>query len=241
VTSTTLTVEGTVNYQGTTLPLSNKDAPATFRVDPRAKEKEDYLMDLPPVNAGQGKTTKYPTINSGGGTLGLYQWQPPDWQTSQIATASTGPNAGLSYVLSIPGIPASQIYVTLALYSGSQWVLAHPIKPGRLDPLGHLMCTRSQISQLLTNVERHEGLTMASNSHYGIDQDLLLRWKLGRIFGGLVTASTGSPDAIRQHLVTTMSVEWAKERTYVHTLQVAFDATDTPKVLLSGICSIYPE
>lgn len=42
-------------------------------------------------------------------------------------------------------------------------------------------------------------------------------------------------------MVLTMSTEWMKEYTYLHTLQVAFDAVDTPKVTLVGTCSLFPE
>ena len=80
---------------------------------------------------------------------------------------------------------------------------------------------------------------MADNSHYGIDQDLLRKWKFGRLFGGMVSAVRGTPESIRQQMVLEIAVEWNKEAEALEPLQNAFDASDTPAMMNALGCSIF--
>lgn len=194
-------------------------------------------MTLRPVADGPGRTSKYPDL--GGGTLGLYWRQPPDFEQITVATAASGPNQGLSYVLSIPGIPASLINLTLALFPGDPWYNAHPDSSGIRNDLGELICTKRQIDGLRLQIERHEGTTMASNSHYGIDQDLLRRWKLGTYMGSRVISVQGSAEQIRQRFALDFAAEWRREDAALKPLDQAFDATDIPAIYNSLGCSIF--
>jgi len=236
IASTTLTVDATVTVQGQARSLT-KDV--SFSVTARPTESADYIMTLSPEASGPGRTQKYPTVFSGGGALGLYARQPPDWSQVSISTAGEGPNKGLSYINSIPGIPASLIYLTFAIFPGDPWYTAHPTNPGPLNSLGLKICTQSQIDNLRLQVERHEGITMATNSHFGIDQDLLRQWKFARLFGSMVSAARGTAEAVKQQIVTQMATEWQKEAEVLEPLQHAFDGSDTPAIFNSLGCSIY--
>ena len=110
-----------------------------------------------------------------------------------------------------------------------------------MNSLGVRICTQSQIDNLRLQVERHEGITMADNSHFGIDQNLLRLWRLARVFGGLVSAARGTPDAIKQQLTLQIATEWKKEADALDPQQNAFDATDTPAIANSLGCSIFLE
>ena len=50
---------------------------------------------------------------------------PPDWTQVQVATAADGPNKGLSYVLSVPGIPASRSHYGIDQNLLRTWKFAH--------------------------------------------------------------------------------------------------------------------
>jgi hypothetical protein len=238
VASTTLTVDATVTVDGQSRTLT-KDF--SFAVTARPAELGDYIMTLAPQASGPGRTSKYPSISTGTGTLGLYARQTPDWDQVTVLTAADGPNKGLSFVGSVPGIPASLIYLTFAIFPGDPWYTAHPTNPGPVNSLGLRICTQSQIDNLRLQVERHEGITMADNSHFGIDQNLLRLWRLARVFGGLVSAAHGTPDAIKQQLTLQIATEWKKEADALNPLQNAFDATDTPAITNSLGCSIFLE
>lgn len=163
-------------------------------------------MMLRPQADGPGNTTPFPTVLSGG-VLGLYNRQPPPFDDTQIATAVSGPNKGLSYVVSIPGIPASLINLTFAIFAGDPWYEAHPGRTGPLNDFGQQICTKSQIDNLRLEAERHEGITRADNSHYGLDQALLRKCKLGTFMGSHVISVIGSPEQIRKQVALAFRTE----------------------------------
>lgn len=234
VTTTMLTASASVTVDGQPIMLGGQ---AQFRVDPRPMEHEPYIMQLRPQISGPGGTTAYPRL--GAATFGLYQSRSPDWNDIKTATVTSGPNTGLSYVLSIPGIPASLIYLTFAMFPGDPWYEAHPVHAGPLNDLGRQICTQSKIDRLRLDVERHEGVTLADSSHYGIDQKALRDWQLNVDFGGLVVNLPGSPQLVRQQMALKMATEWKMEREYVREIQDAFDSIDTPAILHALGCSIY--
>ncbi len=236
VATTRLSAKGTVAWRGQTLNLVGS---TSFVVKERPRELDEYVMTLAPKADGPGRTTKFPSTNRGGSTLGLYRRQPPLFDSLQIATAATGPNRGLSYVVSVPGIPASLINLTFAIFPGDPWYEAHPVQPGPLNDAGVLICTRSKIDDLRLQAERHEGVTLASNSHYGLDQAFLRRVKLGAFIGAHVSNVAGSPDQIRRQMALELMQEWSREDAYLWILQRAFDAKDVPAMLAALGCSIY--
>lgn len=236
VASTALTVRGSAVWKGNVVALAKT---VNFAVVRRPAELDEYVMTLRPEADGPGNTIKFPTLLTGGGALGLYNRQPPPFEDTQIATAVSGPNKGLSYVVSIPGIPASLINLTFAIFPGDPWYEAHPDKTGPLNDLGLKVCTKSQIDGLRFEIDRHEGITQADNSHFGIDQALLRKWKLGSFMGSHVISVIGSPEQIRQQMALDFKAEWLRESAFLKPLQQAFDATDTPKIFNGLGCSIY--
>lgn len=78
------------------------------------------------------------------------------------------------------------------MFPGDPWYEAHPAAPGPLNALGLRICTKGEIDGMRLEVERHEGITLANNSHYGIDQNLLRTWKFAHVFGSLVTNARGT-------------------------------------------------
>jgi len=101
------------------------------------------------------------------------------------------------------------------------------------------ICTKSQIDGLRLEIERHEGITQADNSHFGIDQALLRRWKLGTFMGSHVIYVTGTPEQIQQQMAFDFKLEWLRENAFLDPLQDAFDATDPPAIFSGLGCSIF--
>lgn len=236
VASTTLSVRGSAAWNGNVVGLAKT---VNFAVERRPAELNEYVMTLGPKASGPGETAKFPSISAGREALGLYRRRAPRFDDIQIAIAGAGPNKGLSYVVSIPTIPASLVYVTLALSPGDPWYDAHPNKTGPLNDLGLPICTKSQIDNLRRETERHEGMTLADNSHYGIDQALLRKWRLGTTIESHVVGVVGSLEQVRQQMALDFETEWKAENAYLSSLQQAFDQTDTPKIFNGLGCSIY--
>lgn len=82
-------------------------------------------------------------------------------------------------------------------------------------------------------------MTLADKSHYGIDQALLRKWRLGTIIGSHVVSVVGSLEQIRQQMALDFETEWKAENAYLSSLQQAFDQTDTPKIFNGLGCSVY--
>jgi hypothetical protein len=141
-------------------------------------------------------------------------------------------------VLSMPGLPASLIYITFALFPGDPWYEAHPSIPGPTNSLGKRICIKTEIDGLRLEIERHEGITMATRSHFGIEQDLLRRWRFARQVGAMVSAATGTPESIRQQVVLDVASEWKKFVSVLTTDQDAFDGVDVPAIFAALGCGI---
>jgi hypothetical protein len=190
--------------------------------------------------AGPGRTTRYPSYSTGIGTLGLYLSSEPAYDAITASTVLAGPNIGLTYVLTMPGIPASTVWITHALTPRDAWYDKHPTDPGMLDPLGKILCTRGKIDLLRVAVERHEGLTSAMNSHYGVQQLLHSTWNIAKAMGGHVIQVP--PDSAQLRMREDLKAEWKRFFRVLNARQAKFDTVDTPRTTaVLGGCSIFPE
>lgn len=81
----------------------------------------------------------------------------------QVTTARSGPNAGISYVVTEPVLPKARTYLNPQLYAG-QW---HDDQNGGADPnSGRPRCTADLVPTLVSNILQHEA------QHVGIEHHL---------------------------------------------------------------------
>ncbi|MBI2408709.1 MAG: hypothetical protein HYV19_10455 [Gemmatimonadetes bacterium] len=237
VTNTSLTALATLTWNGRRLSLR---ASARFEVAKRPRELQPYIMTLSAHFMGPGRTTAYPSYATGGGTLGLYESGTPRFDLITVSTVQSGPNSGLTYVRTMPGVPESKVWITDALTSGSRWYDAHPIVRGPLDPSGTPLCTRDKIDLLRMEVGRHEGLTSATKSHYGVQQAFMTQWNLAKVMGARVIQVPA--DSAHARMSEEFRMEWLRFWKQLDVLQSKFDSVDTPASFARlGGCSIYPE
>lgn len=111
-----------------------------------------------------------------GTDLGVFQLVTPDSASITLDRASDGPNDGLAYIKD----PIQVTDYMVGLYPGLQ-PPPNPEPPssspdyrawyGWYDDqngVGSGTCAAADLVTLLNNVDRHEGTTMASNSHFGV-------------------------------------------------------------------------
>lgn len=117
--------------------------------------------------------TPYPLPPPDTTVLGLFTIDYPDTRSTLAMPTSQptgGPNQGLSYIRGPYVLSAYRIATHPALYPPTKTTVAgakqwYQDQNGR----GSGTCrTSAQIAGLASNVERHEGRTMAQNSHFGV-------------------------------------------------------------------------
>ena len=166
---TTVVVDAEILLDGSSEVIQNHSG-----IVPGARQWPDPLLTDPPDVIYQvidGYMTPYPLPKTDLGVFGLWS---PAISINLTATVDSGPNVGLSYLTApIPGATAS-----ISIHPGLVPPPAglSPGQPGFMpwhkwwydqNGIGSGTCTASDLPTLRTNVERHEGVTMASNSHYG--------------------------------------------------------------------------
>ena len=174
----TVVASGTVTVTGWSSAaavgvLPRESATAAVSVSPRAWARSPIAFPSGPSTGGQGPLSLMPTFDQSDKSwniaFGLFVFVPP----RLIATDSVvfGPNSGYSYVLSNFVIPQPIVYINAALNGNSAFAA---LQTGRfngntIDPATRLpYCRASALALLAVEVKRHEGLTSASNSHYGV-------------------------------------------------------------------------
>lgn len=162
----------------------------------------------------------------------------------QIRTAQSGPNAGYLYLGAPVQILPSTIYVHPALY------LLHslppplgPSSPGYSDwrdfyndqnGIGSGTCYHAAIAHFRRNVERHEGVTLASNSHVGVANRSFRTDSVQSRFERLYS-QVDSGD-VKYRVVVSFDSLIGPGSAY-RARQAQFDSTDTPNVYNIG-CSL---
>lgn len=203
---------------------------ASFQV--QARDWPTLKVNAPTVTTGLRNMTAYPPAD-GKGTLGnaLTELDEPRVLAVRMAIPDRGPNAGLAYFVDpFPDLNFS-IYLHPALFNdpanpGSDSQVWHADQNG----IGSGTCTQAVFPHLLAEVRRHEGVTQATNSHWGIAQAFFqgstVEQEIEKIY-----KRTTDPNALLQAGVDRLSREM---RTSLKPLQDAFDQTDTP-ALINGL------
>lgn len=166
---------------------------------------------------------------------------PNVWPTLPITRPTQGPNTGLGFLTSpLPDFPW-KVYMHPALYPTPAGLQAG--QPGYQpwhrwnddqNGQGSGTCTAAVFTTLIPEVERHEGVTGAPDSHYGVAikayNDLKPQQRIERLY-------TAADDyALRQRAFN----EWMgfHQGGAYQSRQNAFDASDYPKVAATIGCNL---
>lgn len=228
-------IEMTVN--GATTQQSHS---ASFRVTDRPWATPGFSSIVKVVGFDPArKMTPYPRNGMVGGAH-----PNPDaavWGTLPVSRPTQGPNTGLGFLANpLPDFPW-KIYVHPGLNPPAAGLL--PGQPG-YEPWhrwyddqngqGSGRCTAAVFATLVSEVERHEGVTQVPDSHHGVAlkayADLKPQQRYERFY------TSGDDNALR----TMVYDEWRTfhEGGSYRTRQDSFDNTDYPKVLSRLGCTL---
>jgi hypothetical protein len=177
---------------------------------------------------------RYPA-NGVYGNFGLTSLNP---YSTPVDNVSSGPNTGLSYLTTKPPFIATgaEVYTHPVLYppgAGTAWghtdyPLWYNDQNGR--PSG--TCTQAHVPSLRGEVERHEGLTLATNSHAGVANQEFTITKphetLERLYRFRVTSQQLHDAAFAEYRRFILGPNAAA--------QSAFDVSDYPLIAASLPC-----
>jgi hypothetical protein len=154
------------------------------------------LLQLPgiPTFGGAGTLQPAPEQDSTGWTMtwGLYQPGGLDLSTKSVSTPNGGPNKGYKTLVDLPKLKRTTVFLNPALDGVGAWAAR---QTGRyrgltIHPQLHIpFCTMAAFATLKPEAARHEGLTGAPDSHYGIWQTEFAQSQLPARWEALVATS----------------------------------------------------
>ena len=226
--------DGTVEVRARIGSGTDSVLSARISVEPRIWPVMRYGTPRTLVHVDPLSMAAYPPA---GRAWGRFEPTWPDFASVPATGISTGPNAG-SWILRDPvGLPAPIVHLHPGLFPSSSggaggtavllWHLWYLDQNGR----GSGTCNAPDVSTFRSNVERHEGLSMAPISHFGVANDVLRSENLHRRFEAVV--SKLDLDHLRFEANDLWQNFLAAGSAY-RTRQNAFDATDTPVVYAIG-------
>jgi hypothetical protein len=221
---------GVVRVSGT---LDGSAVVADTRITLRAREwpvyelthMPDTLIVLLPGMSG------YPRVGENLGTFAL-RLLPEESVSSAVDSIAAGPNAGMLFLRNLPSLDGVGADITLhpALYppsAGMEW--ADPeYEHWQRDQnrRGSGTCGASAIPVVRREAERHEGVTLAANSHLGVANRGFRELQPQKDFEKLILENQTRAEAVGE-----IHALWEAFRdTRLHPRQVAFDANDYPRV-----------
>jgi hypothetical protein len=160
-----------------------------------------------------------------------------------MARVPSGPNTGLFYVAGPVQLLPSNIYLHPALYMDGLPPELGPQSPGYNDWLfwysdqngkGSGTCRAADVVRFRNNIERHEGVSMADNSHVGVANRVFEEQHFESRFEKLVS-TTDSTDL--KYRVNAEFLRLTGEESVYQHAEAKFDTVDTPIVKHIG-CSI---
>ena len=202
----------------------------SFTVQARSWSELDILWPAPLVfrntvdSAGRVQTTPVPTRTGYSMVLGLHVASNPKFEVADIGQVGTGPNTGLYFLTKQISFQRSpRIYTTPAFVRGAVF---NDQNGGRGAHLPR--CTQGQWSGVYqAEAERHEGVTQATNSHWGIYRTQLGVRKLNQEFEGLVS-DQGNPYFLLTEIALRYS-DWLQNT--LLPLQIGLDVQDIGTVI----------
>jgi hypothetical protein len=243
-------VEGDIRVRGILnegLPNERPDvAEATVRIADRGWPV--LVLPAPKVDVALGGSlTAYPNNAPmaallGGDELGVMQLPFPvgihNPRALPYDSIESGPNTGWVYFLSPLPMHQPQIYIHPALDPALP-----TLTPGTADyadayywqqdqdGAGSGTCTQAQIPAVRSEIERHEGVTMVAQSHWGRANAVLASTNLQTRYDRIVTRGGGLN--LSQRAVA-MYAKW-EAQDYLP-VQKAFEGTDYPQIVHNAHC-----
>lgn len=176
-----------------------------------------------------------------GSAFGRHELGKLDFDHMQFTHPESGPNAGVFFLHAPMEILPSTIYLHPALYvatglpsnlgtasSGyADWLSWSNDQNGH----GSGNCGASDVAVFAGNVERHEGVTLAANSHVGVANRSFMQDNVQDRMERIVSQTDTGDVKFR------ISVQFRRltdDLSSYHQRQVAFDTLDTPKVYAIG-------
>lgn len=233
----TITVEVTEGGRVTQL---NNSPQAHF--DVQARSWPDWqLIELAQVvrEVLVGEMEPYPKDKS---PIGLFQPFRPDATSLPLRRPAQGPNRGLAYIQDPivisdyavalhPGLFPPPPGVTPGSPEYQPWHQWYDDQNG----VGSGTCLSADVARLERNVERHEGVTMASDSHFGVANEQFALLHPHTRFEALYT---DEPDADLQKTINREFDDFFGKGPYARA-QESFDRTDGPRVFSEGIACTF--
>jgi hypothetical protein len=228
---------GKVEVRGTIGGAALRDE-QTIRVERRGWSVMRFSVPRHVVGLDPASMADYPPA---GLAYGRFKPEWPDFTKLHAHGIDAGPNAGLWFLPEPIQLPQPLAFVHPALYipalpaplgpgspGYSQWILWYNDQNGR--PVG--TCRPQEVTQFRSNVEVHEGVTGATNSHWGVGNRVLTSTKLHERFEAL-TSDQGADD-----LRFRTNDTWQKWLAGPYrSSQNQFDTSDYPNVFNLG-CSL---
>lgn len=220
-----------VQYTDASGATKTPDKSVTFDVNARGWP----VMQL--TNAPQHTIAVYPPIlleYPTNGTLGFFWFEDPDPSNSSIvpvtSQATSGPNTGLWYFgAPIPMPTISYAYTHPGMYAsatgGRAWYNDQNNK-------GSGTCTQAVLPSLASQAERHEGVTQATNSHYGVANRVYRDEALHLQFEKIYTSRSAG------ELIKEAGKVFKKFDSTYNSAQATFDSNDRPLIFGSLGCSL---
>lgn len=181
--------------------------------------------------AGQGPTSIIPAPNDSM-MFGAFRLIAPDNWTAK--TALSGPNKGYTWIDSEPPLPRSKVYLSPALDGEGAWAARQVGEYGgkKKSPKGLPYCNQENLKTFKAVVERHEGLTHAANSHYGLwNRELAtsdIHMQTERIVVASTTAAEDTAQRTRDRVAASQQAynlfqNWREQK---RPIQANFDSTE---------------
>ncbi|MBX9927539.1 MAG: hypothetical protein K2X99_01375 [Gemmatimonadaceae bacterium] len=105
-------------------------------------------------------------VSPGEGNAAVTDLGPIQIGAEAVSYIAVGPNSGIAYLRLEPTLPASVWWRNRDIEPGGAW---HSDQNGGIDPTyGTARCTAAVLPGFLREVERHEGVGLAPDSHQGI-------------------------------------------------------------------------
>jgi hypothetical protein len=173
-----------------------------------------------------------------GKDLGYFEAVRPTF-TDSIFRVDRGPNKSLVFFGKMFAMPQPRVAIHpgLRLTADSIPPIGDPARTGRHDWFedqngqGSGSCLQQHIPTLRAEVERHEGLTMTSNSHWGIANSAFATDQPQQLIESLVASNDS---LLIERALSTWDSYYSGS---VRPKQQQFDSTDTDHVLNSAGCS----
>lgn len=175
VTATALRAYGAVaNDQGTGFQvrvtperqIAVNPRPWTFAQRPGLSAQPDPLSSAPPKVTELVGPPLANDVTPGRGHAAATVFYAPTIGSGDVSYISAGPNARFAYLAVVPTLPRGQWWRNRDIEPGSTW---RADQNGGTDPnFGSARCSSTQVPTFVQEVERHEGVGRAANSHQGI-------------------------------------------------------------------------